>query len=443
MARVEKTIEVNVPVSTAYNQWTQFEEFPKFMEGVHEVRQVDDTHLHWRAEIAGREKEWDAEIREQVPDQKIIWRATDGAENAGMVKFDPIGPAKTRVHLEMSYDPEGFVENVGDALGFASRRVEGDLQRFKDFIESRGVETGAYRREHHNPDVPGGHTRGSLDADEPGRSDGDQLRGGYGAGTTTPGGMTAAREQMGTREVITSDDYAEGDYERRERHVGAGIDFTGTGRSDDQYERGASGSQTGMSTGERPTFETPDTSRRGMSGMHEAGTSYTGTGSGPDVDPFQTSGMGAREQGTISGTGSYGTTDSPSVTGRDAGQGFGARTPGMHQDDPQLPTIGGADPGTGMREPRNRIDDPQRTGDIAGEWTGSSAPMGGMTDPDREGRAYDETPGAMRPGSLSREAHQRRGEGPGPTANAWSDGGEDALQGPGTEPGGRPGETRL
>jgi uncharacterized membrane protein len=164
MARVEKDIEVAVPVRTAYNQWTQFEEFPNFMEGVREVRQIDDTHIHWRADIGGREHEWDAEIREQVPDEKIIWQSTSGAMNAGMVKFDPLEGEKTRVHLEMSYEPEGLMEGVGDQLGFLSRRVEGDLERFKEFIEERGAETGAWRGEVENPDVPGGHTRGSLDA---------------------------------------------------------------------------------------------------------------------------------------------------------------------------------------------------------------------------------------------------------------------------------------
>ena len=161
MARVEKDIVVNVPLSTAYNQWTQFEEFPQFMEGVQEVRQLDEKRLQWRADVGGTEKEWEAVIREQIPDQKIIWNSTTGAENAGVVTFEPVDAEQTRVHLEMSYDPEGPKESVGDALGFVSRRVEGDLQRFKDFIESRGAATGAWRGEIENPDAPGGHTRGA------------------------------------------------------------------------------------------------------------------------------------------------------------------------------------------------------------------------------------------------------------------------------------------
>ncbi|WP_019140160.1 SRPBCC family protein [Noviherbaspirillum massiliense] len=145
MSSVQKSIDVNVPVSTAYNQWTQFEDFPKFMEGVKEVRQLDNTHLHWHAEIAGKDKEWDAEITEQIPDQRIAWRSTSGALNAGVVTFHKISDDTTRVMVQMDYDPEGPMENVGDAVGVFSHRVEGDLERFKDFLESRGQETGAWR----------------------------------------------------------------------------------------------------------------------------------------------------------------------------------------------------------------------------------------------------------------------------------------------------------
>jgi len=161
MAQIEKSVVVDVPVSTAYNQWTQFEEFPRFMEGVHEVKQLDDRHLFWKAEVGGKEKEWEAEIREQVPDQKIIWCATDGTENAGIVRFEPQGPGQTKVHLQMSYSTQGFAETIGDKLGFMSRRVEGDLERFRDFIEDRGTATGAYRETLPNQHAPGGFTRGN------------------------------------------------------------------------------------------------------------------------------------------------------------------------------------------------------------------------------------------------------------------------------------------
>ena len=152
MATIEKSIDVNVPARTAYNQWTQFEEFPRFMEGVLAVRQLDDQHLRWRAKIGGKEEEWDAEITEQIPDKRIAWRSTTGAENAGVVTFHHLSDTTSRVMLQLEYDPEGIVETVGDALGVVSRRVEGDLKRFKEFVESRGTETGAWRREDRRDD---------------------------------------------------------------------------------------------------------------------------------------------------------------------------------------------------------------------------------------------------------------------------------------------------
>ena len=146
MERIEKSVEVACPVRTVYNQWTQFEDFPRFMAGVKEVKQIDDTHVRWHAEIWGKDKEWDAEITEQVPDRKIAWRSISGdAPNAGEVRFEPVGPDRTRIHLAMSYEPQGAVENVGDKLGFVKRRASGDLERFRDLIESRGAATGGWR----------------------------------------------------------------------------------------------------------------------------------------------------------------------------------------------------------------------------------------------------------------------------------------------------------
>ncbi|HKY71284.1 MAG TPA: SRPBCC family protein [Nitrospira sp.] len=145
MSVIEKSIEINVPVRAAYNQWTQFEEFPKFMEGVKHVKQIDDTHLHWKAEIGGKEKEWDAEITEQIPDERIAWRNRNGAKNAGVVTFHRLSDSTSKVMLQLEYDPEGVVENVGDTMGVVSQRVIGDLERFKQYIESRGHETGAWR----------------------------------------------------------------------------------------------------------------------------------------------------------------------------------------------------------------------------------------------------------------------------------------------------------
>ncbi len=147
MSTITQSIDVNVPVQTAYNQWTQFESFPQFMEGVEQVQQLDDTHLHWRANIGGKEAEWDAVITEQLPDERVAWRNTTGKTNAGVVTFHRLGDNQTRVTVQMEYEPEGIVENVGDMLGFDDRRVQGDLERFKEFIESRGAETGAWRGE--------------------------------------------------------------------------------------------------------------------------------------------------------------------------------------------------------------------------------------------------------------------------------------------------------
>ncbi|MEX5718997.1 SRPBCC family protein [Geodermatophilus maliterrae] len=143
--KVEKSIQVDVPVTTAYNQWTQFEDFPHFMGGVKEVRQLTDNRLHWVAEIAGVRREWEAAVLEQVPDRKVAWAATGGATNAGAVRFEPAGPTSTIVHLELEYEPEGLVEQVGDKLGIVERQVRSDLERFKSLIEDQGYASGAWR----------------------------------------------------------------------------------------------------------------------------------------------------------------------------------------------------------------------------------------------------------------------------------------------------------
>jgi uncharacterized membrane protein len=143
-------IEVEVPVTTAYNQWTQFEEFPQFMEGVDEVRQLDDTLLHWAATVAGKRAEWDARIVEQEPDRRISWESTDGRRTRGTVTFEESGPGRTTIHLTMSYVAEGALERAGSAAGLDERRIHGDLERFKELIEGRGVESGAWRGEIHD-----------------------------------------------------------------------------------------------------------------------------------------------------------------------------------------------------------------------------------------------------------------------------------------------------
>ena len=149
METIKDSLELNVPVSTAYNQWTQFEEFPKFMEGVKSVEQLDDTHLRWIAEVSGETREWQAEIMEQVPDQRIAWRATDGKGPNGLVTFEPLGGDTTLVTVEMSYEPDGLKEQLGARIGLDSRQVKEDLKRFKQLVETMGTETGAWRGEVH------------------------------------------------------------------------------------------------------------------------------------------------------------------------------------------------------------------------------------------------------------------------------------------------------
>ncbi len=156
MPRFEDTIEVDVPVRTAYDQWTQFESFPQFMEGVESVVQEDDRTLHWTAVIAGQRKTWTARITDQTPDTRVAWRSVDGAENAGAVLFTPLGDRRTRIELKLDADPEGLIETAGANLGFLERRVKGDLERFKKFIEASGRQTGAWRGEIHGEEVSSG-----------------------------------------------------------------------------------------------------------------------------------------------------------------------------------------------------------------------------------------------------------------------------------------------
>ena len=155
MSKIEKSIEVAVPVRVAYDQWTQFEEFPRFMDGVESVEQIDDTHLHWVATIGGVRKEWDAVITQQEPDQRIAWNATSGAENGGSVDFHRLDDSLTRVNLTMDIEPDGVVETVGAAVGIPDRAVSGDLDRFKAYVESRDVATGAWRGSVEQTDTKG------------------------------------------------------------------------------------------------------------------------------------------------------------------------------------------------------------------------------------------------------------------------------------------------
>jgi stress response protein YsnF/carbon monoxide dehydrogenase subunit G len=238
MARVEKSIEVDVPVNTAYNQWTQFEQFPQFMEGIEQVTQLDDKHLHWRADIGGKEKEWDAEIVDQIPDQRVAWRSLSGTPNDGVVTFEPVDNNRTRVNLALDYEPEGFLESVGSALGFVSHRVDGDLERFKEFIESRGGETGAWR----------GAIQGGQET--------TAAQGIVGGGANaTPIGGTEASEYTSTRETSGSGyDTTAGttsDYTTTGETSRAGYDTTAGTTSD--YTTTGETSRAGYTTGTRGT----------------------------------------------------------------------------------------------------------------------------------------------------------------------------------------------
>ena len=185
--KVEKSIQVDVPVTTAYNQWTQFEDFPAFMGGVKEVRQLDDRRLHWVAEIAGVRREWEASVLEQVPDQKVAWAATAGATNAGAVRFEPAGAGSTIVHLSLEYEPEGVVEQVGDKLGVVERQVTSDLERFKALVEDQGYASGAWRGS-----INAGAGVGTPGVERAVASEGDSGKAGVSGKAVVAGVVTAA-----------------------------------------------------------------------------------------------------------------------------------------------------------------------------------------------------------------------------------------------------------
>ncbi|NVI86613.1 SRPBCC family protein [Actinomadura sp. BRA 177] len=152
MSTITESVNVTVPIRTAYDQWTQFETFPRFMDGVEEVRQLDDTTLHWTTRIAGVTREFDARITEQLPDERVAWKSLDGPTHAGVVTFHRLDETTTRITAQLEIDPAGFAEKAGDRLGALTHRVRGDLRRFKTFIESRGVQTGGWRGQVDRPD---------------------------------------------------------------------------------------------------------------------------------------------------------------------------------------------------------------------------------------------------------------------------------------------------
>jgi ribosome-associated toxin RatA of RatAB toxin-antitoxin module len=185
--RVEKSILVNVPVSVAYNQWTQFEDFPHFMNGIKKVTQLSDDRLEWVAELAGVKRQWEAKVLEQVPDRKVAWAATEGATNAGEVRFEDLGGGQTRVHLTLEYEPEGLVEKIGDKLNVVENQTEGDLERFKAFIESEGYASGAWRGT-----ISEGATVGTPGVEDADASRGDSGKAGVSGKVAAAAGVAAA-----------------------------------------------------------------------------------------------------------------------------------------------------------------------------------------------------------------------------------------------------------
>ncbi len=185
--KVEKSVQVAVPLRTAYDQWTQFEDFPHFMGGVKEVRQLDDRRMHWVAEIGGVRREWEAEVLEQVPDQRVSWAATSGATNAGSVRFVPVDAGSTMVYLTLEYEPEGLVEQVGDKLGIVGRQAESDLERFKGLVEDQGYASGGWRG---TVGAPGAVGTPGVEAAAPSR--GDDGKAGVSGKTVAAGAAVAA-----------------------------------------------------------------------------------------------------------------------------------------------------------------------------------------------------------------------------------------------------------
>jgi len=248
--RVEKTVMVNVPVSRAYNQWTQFEEFPRFMGGVQSVTQLGDDRLEWVAEIAGVRRQWEARILEQVPDRKVAWAATEGATNAGAVTFEDLGGDQTSVTLELEYEPEGLVEKAGDKLGIVENQAQNDLERFKDFIESEGYATGAWRG---SVDTAG--TVGTPGVEDAAASKGDSGKAGLSAKTVAAGvGVAAAAAAVagasgsrGSSETSTEGDVvstattpARDTTTVTDQRVGSGTDPDIHMLTDEEIEAGAS-----------------------------------------------------------------------------------------------------------------------------------------------------------------------------------------------------------
>jgi uncharacterized membrane protein len=210
--RVEKRILVNVPVSTAYNQWTQFEDFPQFMGGVKSVTQLSDDRLEWVAEIAGVKRKWEAKILEQIPDRKVAWAATEGATNAGSVEFEDVGGGQTSVRLFIDYEPEGLVEKVGDKLNVVDRQAESDLQKFKEFIEDEKYASGAWRgsvNEGASVGTPGVEHAAASRGDSGKAGVSGKLAAGVGVAAAAAAGAVAATRSSDSDSTVQVPDHTE------------------------------------------------------------------------------------------------------------------------------------------------------------------------------------------------------------------------------------------
>lgn len=255
--KVEKRILVNVPVSTAYNQWTQFEEFPHFMGGVKSVTQLSDDRLEWVAEIGGVRRQWEAKILEQVPDRKVAWAATEGATNAGAVEFEDVGGGQTSIRLSLEYEPEGLIEKVGDKLNVVDRQAESDLQKFKEFIEDEGYASGAWRGS-----VNAGSAVGTPGVEHAGGSRGDSGKAGVSGKVAASVGIAAA--------------------------AGAAAAMAASGNKEDTETRDVTVTQTTPAVPAEPVVPAEP-----LTTGATTGSAYPGTGTTDTTTPGTTSGAGS------------------------------------------------------------------------------------------------------------------------------------------------------
>jgi carbon monoxide dehydrogenase subunit G len=414
---VERSIEVDVPVRTVYDQWTQFEDFPRFMGGVQQVRQVGDTLTHWVAEIAGVRREWDAEILEQVPDQKVAWAATTGATNAGTVYFDAVGADRTRVRLTLDYEPEGIVEKIGDVLDVVERQAVADLDRFKQFIEARGSATGGWRG---NVDDTGAPLVGADAAAAGGVAAADVAAAGVhrDGGThqaDVPGDIVAVGPTGDTRGTL--------DIEAGPSRSGSVPDVPDLGHSGDPVMVDA------QSTGRAST----DAERTGTAAGAATSAGVAGFGTDTGLSSSPTSGVFTGSPGSAGGSRS----DDAERTGTAAGAATSAGVTGFGTDTglSSSPTSGvlTGDPGA-----RTASHAGAGTGDLVGEvgtgragWSDGPGARDDVTEAatDPVGEDWDGGAGARRATTGTDEQWSSAGGGPGEVREGRATAGEGVVQG--------------